>query len=207
MIVYIESNFILELVFDQEQRAYAERILSYVEQGRASLRLPAFALLEPFYRVTSQVRRRSELRRLLEQERKHLDRAINETGRAAAALVTQVITALDEANLAEYGRLYETLDRTMAYAQILTISHPVYSRARRYQDEYDLDYPDAIIAASVLDDLEHHQDEAIFLCRDRVLTGSMRAEFERRHCVLFTSFERAAHFVTQRKGLAGSALP
>ncbi|WP_324715284.1 hypothetical protein U7230_07780 [Carboxydochorda subterranea] len=206
MIVYIESNFVLELVFDQAQRAFAEHILGFVEQGGASLRLPAFTLLEPFYRVTSQVKRRSELRRLLEQERKHLARATDEGGRAAEASVAQAIRALDEANLTEYERLYITLDRTLACAQILTVTHSVYLRARRYQDEYDLEYPDAVIAASVIEDLEHHQDEAAFLCRDSALTDSMvRAEFDRRHCVLLTNFERAAHFVTGRKGLAGSA--
>ncbi|NLG70073.1 MAG: hypothetical protein GX496_11040 [Firmicutes bacterium] len=207
MVVYIESNFILELIFDQEQCASAERVLEFVEQGGASLRLPAFALLEPFYRGTRQVTRRSDVRWSLEQERKHLHRATNETGRRATALVMQAIAALDEVNLAEYGRLYTMLDRIMACAQVLPITHSVYSLARRYQDEFDLGYPDAIIAASVLEDLEHHQHESVFLCRDRVMTDSLRPEFERRHCDLFTSFERAAYFVAERKGLAGAALP
>ncbi len=127
MVVYIESNFILELIFDQEQCASAERVLEFVEQGGASLRLPSFALLEPFYRVTRQVTRRSDVRWSLEQERKHLHRATNETGRRATALVMQAIAALDEVNLAEYGRLYTMLDRIMACAQVLPITHSVHS--------------------------------------------------------------------------------
>lgn len=206
MVLYIESNFVLELVFDQEERTFAEQILGFVEQGGASLRLPAFTLIEPFYRVTSQVKRRSELRRLLEQERKHLARVTDETLRSVKASVTQSIRALDEANLTDYERLYVTLDRTLACAQVLAITRSTYLRARRYQDEYDLEYPDAVIAASVIEDLERHQDLAAFVCRDAALTDSMvRAEFERRHCVLLTNFERAAHFVTGRKGFVGSA--
>lgn len=206
MLLYVESNFVLELVFDQEQRTYIEQILAVAEQGRVHLRLPALTLFEPFYRVTSHVKRRSELCRLLDEELRHLARSSADPLRAAEASVADSIRALDNASLVEYDRLYETFDRMLAAAQILSLTPTTYFRARSYQVDYDLDFPDAVIAASVIEDLERHQAAAAFVCRDRALThGIVRAEFEKRRCVVLTNFERAAHFVTRPKGSADSA--
>jgi hypothetical protein len=42
MIVYVESNFCLELAFQQEQEAQAEQILQLAEAGRVELVFPIF---------------------------------------------------------------------------------------------------------------------------------------------------------------------
>jgi basic membrane lipoprotein Med (substrate-binding protein (PBP1-ABC) superfamily) len=47
MIIYVESNFALEIALGQEQSASAEAILSLAEQGKIALVFPGFALNEP----------------------------------------------------------------------------------------------------------------------------------------------------------------
>ena len=51
MTVFVESNFVLEIALGQEQAAAAEAILQLAEHGTLNLRIPAFALSEPFSTV------------------------------------------------------------------------------------------------------------------------------------------------------------
>ena len=62
MIVYIESNFIVEIAFEQKQRAAAEAILNLAENGDVQLAFPAFTLFESF----TPIARRSEAIREIE---------------------------------------------------------------------------------------------------------------------------------------------
>ena len=45
MNVYVESNFVLELAFLQEQSSSCEEILSLAEGGRIQLVLPGYSLM------------------------------------------------------------------------------------------------------------------------------------------------------------------
>ena len=48
MRVYVESNFVLELVLEQEQHQACEEILTLAASRTIELALPAFALIEPY---------------------------------------------------------------------------------------------------------------------------------------------------------------
>ncbi len=61
MIVYVESNFILEVALEQEQFASAEAILKLVEENKIKLAFPSFALSEPFATVMRRDKERSVL--------------------------------------------------------------------------------------------------------------------------------------------------
>lgn len=201
MILYVEANFILEYVFDQEEGTLVEQIVAHAERGGCELCLPAVALFEPAYRVNGQIQKRKELRERLDLELRHLARAQNPLLRGYGAAVEEAIRALNSANLTEQERLYRVLDRMSGVGRILGITASTVRRARRYQDEYDLSYPDAIVVASVVEDLEHHGSGGAFVCRDRLLTSSeVRTELESRRCVILTNFERAAHFVLREPG-------
>ena len=52
MIVYVKSNFILEIALEQNQATAAESILALAESGQIELAFSAFALSEPFSTIT-----------------------------------------------------------------------------------------------------------------------------------------------------------
>ena len=54
MNIYVETNFVLELVFEQEQQASCEQILALCESGRSRLIIPAYCLAEPHEKLTRQ---------------------------------------------------------------------------------------------------------------------------------------------------------
>jgi hypothetical protein len=47
MNIYVETNFVLELVFEQEQHISCEQMLALCESGRSPLIIPAYCLAEP----------------------------------------------------------------------------------------------------------------------------------------------------------------
>ncbi len=54
MNIYVETNFVLELVFEQEQCVICEQILQFCETGQAKLIIPAYSLAEPHEKLSRQ---------------------------------------------------------------------------------------------------------------------------------------------------------
>jgi predicted nucleic acid-binding protein len=75
MIVYVESNFILELAYLQEEHENCERILKLAEAEKIRLIVPAFAIAEPFSAWVGQERRRVDLHKSLTDELRELGRS------------------------------------------------------------------------------------------------------------------------------------
>jgi hypothetical protein len=74
MNVYVETNYILELAFQQEQVSSCESILRLCESGKAKLIVPAYCLAEPHEKLRRQSRAREELQKTLDAEVRQLSR-------------------------------------------------------------------------------------------------------------------------------------
>lgn len=61
MNIYVETNFVLELTFEQKQCSSCEQILQLCEAGKAKLIVPAYSLAEPHEKLSRQARSRREL--------------------------------------------------------------------------------------------------------------------------------------------------
>ncbi|WP_217429931.1 hypothetical protein [Rugamonas rubra] len=75
MIVYVESNFVLELAFMQEENAECEGILQLAEAGVVQLAMPAFSVGEPYETLVRRHRERRALANKLTDELKQLRRS------------------------------------------------------------------------------------------------------------------------------------
>ena len=65
IVVYIESNFVLEIALEQEQSSAASSILSLAEYHQIELAYPSFILSEPFECIVRARRERNTLQRSL----------------------------------------------------------------------------------------------------------------------------------------------
>jgi hypothetical protein len=74
MIVYVESNFVLEMALEQEQLVAAEAILSLAENNKIKLVFPSFVLSEPFEGVMRESRERNALHSALVKTLQNLRR-------------------------------------------------------------------------------------------------------------------------------------
>lgn len=75
MIVYVESNFVLELAFLQEEFEACSAIVELSEANKIKLIVPAFSLVEPYEALIRRSRRRTELSRQLSEEGRELSRS------------------------------------------------------------------------------------------------------------------------------------
>jgi hypothetical protein len=75
MILYIESNFVLEIVLAQEQASHAEQLLSLTEAHAIELAVPEFSINEPFSTLARRSNERNQLSALLSKELTQLNRS------------------------------------------------------------------------------------------------------------------------------------
>jgi hypothetical protein len=64
LIVYAETNFVLELALLQEQSASCEQLLAMAEQGTITLAVPAFCIVGERYPAPPAPRAKGNQRRL-----------------------------------------------------------------------------------------------------------------------------------------------
>lgn len=162
MNVYVETNFVLELVFQQEQSDSCEEILVLCEEGKAQLILPAYCLAEPHEKITRQNSKRKELQRLLEDELRQLARTTSYRERIDG--ISNLSTLLIQSNQEETQRLEAYRLRLLHAANIIPLSANTLMTAAQHETAYDLTPQDAIVYASVIQHLsENPATQSCFL--------------------------------------------
>ena len=196
MIVYIESNFVLELALEQEQHAACSSILARCKTGKVKLVIPAFSIAEPYQTLGRRFRERKELRERLLREldllgRTHSYRATVDTIRELSDLF---VTSQDD----EDQRLRGSVDRILEVAELIPLDTTVIRQASFRP--YGLDALDALVFASVARNMEQADGEKCFLNRnykdfsDPDLVAFLRT----RNCRIFYSFEDADSFLSNQ---------
>jgi predicted nucleic acid-binding protein len=79
--IYVETNFVLELAFQQEQFASCEKILQLCETGQAQLVIPAYSLAELHEKLSRQANTRRDLQQMLDAELRQLGRTVSYVNR------------------------------------------------------------------------------------------------------------------------------
>jgi predicted nucleic acid-binding protein len=148
MIVYAESNFVLELALEQEEQAYAENILAAAERGRISLVAPSFSIAEPFSTIAHRSRIRKQINNGISDQARQLERSATHAG-----LVTEIRAVAGKlASLEghELMKLQSTVDRVLRVATVVPMTSAVFAAALNYTSGFRLPLPDAIVLASTI---------------------------------------------------------
>ncbi|HWE36158.1 MAG TPA: hypothetical protein VG406_06265 [Isosphaeraceae bacterium] len=163
MIIYAESNLVLELALDQEQADAARRIVELAEAGRVALVLPAVALSEPFSNLAYRQRERRRIIGEIQRERAQLQRSAMH--RHLAVALAEISDRWDSLANVEDVALNVVAARLFRTAGLLPIDSHVFEAGLEYQVKYELRPQDAIIYASIVADLsgsakENSQDRS-----------------------------------------------
>ncbi|GAB4190971.1 MAG: hypothetical protein OHK0022_04260 [Roseiflexaceae bacterium] len=151
MNIYVETNFVFELVFEQEEHQECEQILSICESRSANLIMPAYCLAEPHEKLIRQARKRRDLKQNLDEELSQLVR----TGSYAARVesIRDIARLLVQSNEEEKQRFVYFRDILMNVVQIIPLTIDILRDAATYEIPYDLTPQDAIVYASVVQHL------------------------------------------------------
>jgi predicted nucleic acid-binding protein len=161
----VETNFILELVFQQEQCESCEQILQLCEGRLASLIIPAYSLAEPQEKLTRQAKSRRDLQQVLDIELRQLARSASYTNRINS--IRDIASLLVQSNEEERQRFVEYRERLLNNAEVISLSADILRRAATYEYPYDLSPQDALVYASVITHLCQNEPQvSCFLNRN-----------------------------------------
>lgn len=200
MRVYVETNFVLELALDQEDRAHCEALLELASSRTISLRVPAYALLEPHETLTRRLREWESLGREVQTQFGQLRRnpqLVSEVD----ALRGLTVRAVD---LARTGH-EAARTRVLEVAEVLPVDATTLRMAESVRASHSLELPDAVMLATVLLDVERSDEDSLFVNKNTKDFGDPRVVQELRshrcrHIGNFASALEAVRAVVARNG-------
>jgi hypothetical protein len=200
VIVYVESNFVLELARQQEEAAQAEELLRLSEMGQCALVYPAMALIEPVSTLRHYGLERKRLVDLLQREFRELGRL--QPHKSLVALLQPLGQTLLSVERGEMDALESALERLLNIGRAVPLTGPIFAGARQASRSFGLSLPDAIVYASVLADLEFRAgaEESCFVSRnpkdfdDPAITTAL----QRFNCRYIARFADGLSFVKSR---------
>lgn len=192
MIVYVESNFVLELALEQEQHAACRSILALGESGAVSLVIPAFSIAEPYQTQFRRFSDRKELHRRLSDELGLLGRTQSYQANIAGMRVLSDLLLTSQAD--ESRRLRSAVDSILAVAEVIPLDLNVIRHASA--PPYGLGVFDGLVFASVAAHIEEASGEKCFVSRDKHFDDPQLKAFLASHsCRTFSNFADAGGFL------------
>lgn len=196
MNIYVETNFVLELTFEQEQCSSCEQILQLCEAGKAKLIIPAYSLAEPHEKLSRQARSRRKLQQSLDVELRQLLRTTSYTSRIKS--IQDIASLMIQSNEEERHRFIQCRDRLLKVGEIVALNANILSEAASYETTYDLTPQDALVYASVITHLRQDlPEQACFLNRNSKDFDSpdIIDELRQLNCRMIPRFDRGYSFI------------
>jgi predicted nucleic acid-binding protein len=201
--VYAESNFVLEVVLEQEQHEACEELFALAASRSIELVLPAFALLEPHEAI---VRDERGGKRLIEELRTSATQ-LQRTASIAADVprLGDAADVLSRAAQEAWDRFRDVRTRLLDVASLLAIDGSTLRDAQKLSTDFELALPDAVMLASVLADAARRPASSAFLNRNtKDFDAGVKARLKQVDCVLIGSFDgglaRVRHTLAKARG-------
>jgi predicted nucleic acid-binding protein len=197
--IYVETNFVLELVFEQEQCASCEKILELCEAQKANLIIPAYSLAEPHEKLIRQKQERRRLQESLDKELREISRTKFYQNRLDSiedirSLIVQSSQEIGE-NFAKYR------ESLLKIAEIIPLNADILFESASAEENYNLSPQDALVYVSVLKHLQENKpQEACFLNRNwkDFKTPDIVDELQSLNCKMFGEFDGGYKFLQSK---------
>lgn len=199
MNVYVETNFVFELVFQQEQSSSCEKILQLGTDGKIVLYVPAYCLAEPHEKLNRQYHKRQELQKALEEELKQLKRSAPYTERIRS--IYEVSSLIIQSNQKEKALFQQYLIKLLTTTRVLPLTADILHHALEFEKAYDLSSQDAIVYASVFQHIRQKTSlDNCFLNRNSkdFDNPDIVAELNQYNCKMIPRFDDGFAFIQKR---------
>ncbi len=198
MIVYVETNFVLEIAREQKECKSANRILIFAEEGRLKLAFPNFVLGESFSTIVRQRKDRSGLLEALVRTLGELRRS--EIHRQNMEALRPVLELLRGAIEGDLDLLHSIIEHMLNVGRSLHTDVINFKQAVQYQKDLDLSPQDSIIFSAIVADLIRQpvEETKCFLSRDyKAFATNPHIELEMRkyRCKYIKSYDDGLHYV------------
>ena len=199
MIVYVETNLLVEIALDQEQAESARRIVDFAKAKRIQLVLPAISIAESYWAISAKAEKRQPLLTQLVDAHRDLSRS------APLHFFSDSLRELGDAFLKLHQ---EHLDGFRSLlSDVLRLAHLVELGGETVASAMaiDLRYGQGLLDSMVLASVHAHITEQgrvapkLFTTRDRDLFGVAKqvlvADY---NCTCIPSYDDSAKFIEAR---------
>jgi predicted nucleic acid-binding protein len=196
MIVYVESNFVLELAYLQEEHESCEAILVLSEEGKIELVIPAYCIGEPYDAQVRRAKQRIQLHERLVQEIRELSRSkpYSESTKEFKSITQTLVTSGEE----EKQRLDSVISRVLETATVIPIERNTIKEAIELQKTRISTPQDSIVYASVLSHLSGAASGLkCFITKNSkdFANPDIKKDLESRECKLLMKFEDGLGYI------------
>ena len=199
MNVYVETNFILELAFEQEQQIECELILNLCEMGKINLIIPAYSLAEPHEKLIRQANYRKELQRNLDKELVQLRRTKSYSDRVGG--IQNIASLLVQSTEEEKERFIKLRARFLNAAEIIPLTIEILREAASFESPYDLDPQDALVFASVISHLQKNSSVMSCFLNKNIKdfdTPDIEEALKKNNCKMLPKFDSGHDFIRSK---------
>lgn len=197
MIVYVETNFLLEIILGQEELKFAQEIVRLAQQAKVRLRFPPFSLMEPMWTIRGRGRERYSMNDQLKKELSQLKRSVYHT--QVVQLIQDLSPKIMRIEYAELERLEATFLSLLQTGSPIDLTYQIYQMSIYSQKEFNLPPQDAIVFSSIISDLklQNPSHPKLFLSKNTkdFNQDSIKEELRAHNCRYFGKFKHALGYI------------
>lgn len=196
MNIYVETNFVLELAFEQEQSENCEQILQLAETKKIKLIVPAYSLAEPHEKLNRQAKNRKKLQNDLNIELRQLSRSKTYINRLES--IKDLAKLIAQSNEEEWQRFIQYRHRLLNCAEFIALDTNVLQLGASFENLYNLQSQDAIVFASIISHLRQNKPSlASFLNKNSkdFDNPDVVQELNKFNCRMISRFDRGLNFM------------
>ena len=164
MIVYVETNFLLEIAYLQERCESCQSILELARLRRITLAIPAISAAEARATWHRRASKRRDFHTELQQHIREISRS--EPFRGLRDQSREVVAALIAGGEESRQRLESAIATFEAEATIIPLTGAILTAARWHELGYSLTPEDAVVLASVRSHAEKASGPKVFVSQD-----------------------------------------
>lgn len=165
MIVYVETNFLLEIAFQQESYESCEEIVRLASSGSISLVLPSCSIAEAYLGWHGVTRRRHKFQAELQNHLREMSRSASYRGLADE--YRNVLDALVAGREESRKQLLAAIASVEANGATIPLTSEILWMADSHEDAHSLSPQDAVILACVKSHAEQCSGPKCFVTKDK----------------------------------------
>jgi predicted nucleic acid-binding protein len=200
LIVYVETNFVLELAYLRPTSDSCQRLLALARDGKIRIVVPAFALIEARIAWQRNIKRRNRLLLEVRAELGELSRSspLSDIASQSQAFVSALVDTADQ----DRRRLESALEALRQQTTVLPTEPAIVPQAYVAELGFGLSPQDAIIYVTVLDHAGRREGSKLFVTQNAndFRVPQIEEELSRNGCKLLVTFDAAEAYVRKEIG-------
>ena len=196
-IVYVETNFILEMSYRQAENEFCERIVELAENSQITLAIPSFSAGEAYETSYRREKERDSFVNDLQARQTQLSYS-SEIGRLENH-IKAMTDILRGSVVVDFNRLNRVLSRLANAAEFISLDPSSLILAQGYQTTLRMTPPDSLVLGSVVSHLSESSPDVCCFLNKNVKdfdSPSVRDELRPYDCRLIGSFDQGLSYIS-----------